>query len=94
MNAKTYLAILTIPALLIVGLLNVSQAQDMGSERELCLRDCRQWIEGDAGFGGVSRGIGDAQARMYARCVERCERKFWKEFDQRSRENADGDDSD
>jgi hypothetical protein len=75
-----------IVTLLLGGMVSLGNAQDMGSERELCLQDCRQWIGDYSGFGGRSRGIGDAQARLYARCVERCERKFWKEFDEEFRE--------
>ncbi len=59
------------------------QSDSPASERELCLDNCRQSIgeyKGGGG-GGRSRGFGDAQQRFYARCVERCERKFWKEFD-------------
>ncbi len=81
MSAKQHTTIIAAIFLLLVGLSSLSIAQGMGSERELCLQDCRQWISEYGGFGGGSRGIGDAQARLYARCVERCERRFWKEFD-------------
>ncbi|MDQ7783153.1 MAG: hypothetical protein RDU20_09750 [Desulfomonilaceae bacterium] len=53
--------------------------------RQACLDDCRQWIEGyvkKGRRGGSSR----FQARMYARCVARCERQFWKEWDREMKE--------
>ena len=50
--------------------------------REDCLEDCRQRFEG---YGHRGRGrrsrIGRYQARMYARCIAKCERMFWKEWD-------------
>ncbi|AFM22839.1 hypothetical protein [Desulfomonile tiedjei] len=57
------------------------ESDSPASERELCLQNCRQWIGEDRSGGGRGRGIYDSQMRLYARCVERCERKFWKEFD-------------
>lgn len=48
--------------------------------REDCLDNCRQGLEGYAGRGrrGKSHRF---RARMYARCVAKCERQFWKEWD-------------
>jgi len=45
-----------------------------------CLDDCRQWVEGfyRRGRGGKAYGF---RSRMYARCVAKCERQFWKEWD-------------
>jgi hypothetical protein len=86
MHDRYYALIVIALAFLIGWIASPGNAQDIGSERDICLQDCRQWIGQDAGFGGRSRGIGDVQARLYARCVERCERKFWKEFDEEFKE--------
>lgn len=48
--------------------------------REDCLENCRQWMEGLGRRGGRGRGYRH-RARMYARCVAKCERQFWKEWD-------------
>lgn len=46
-----------------------------GFDREGCELDCRsRW---DAWF-GTPRG---GQGRMYWRCLENCDRKFWREYD-------------
>ena len=57
--------------------------QEWASDRrEDCLENCRQWVEGYSRRGRGRRGGGHRfQARMYARCVARCERQFWKEWD-------------
>jgi hypothetical protein len=55
--------------------------QEWASDRrEDCLDDCRQWVEGyhRRGSGGKAYRF---RARMYARCVAKCERQFWKEWD-------------
>jgi hypothetical protein len=88
MNTKQQLIILGALAILISGLISLgnAQASDLGSERDLCLQDCRQWIGEFGGFKGGHRGRSDSQYRLYALCVERCERRFWKEFDNQFKE--------
>lgn len=48
-------------------------------QRADCLEDCRQWFEGYAQRGGRGKAYRH-RARMYARCVAKCERTFWKEW--------------
>ncbi|MGO9571414.1 MAG: hypothetical protein ACLP5H_28145 [Desulfomonilaceae bacterium] len=51
-----------------------------GFDRETCERDCREQY-------GVSFGPrDDPRARLYARCIQECERQFWKDFDSRTRD--------
>ncbi|MFH1117845.1 MAG: hypothetical protein V1792_28320 [Pseudomonadota bacterium] len=86
--------------LLLTGLMFLAQpAADVGhagtpeqimqewasDKREACLENCRQWVEGygDKGRHGKSSRF---QARMYARCVAECERRFWKEWDREMKE--------
>jgi len=55
-----------------------------GFDRETCLQECREMM-GDllfrGGRGGSIRGGYQDRYTMYARCVQECEKKFWKEFD-------------
>lgn len=63
---------------------------DEGFNRETCEINCRsyfgippygeeQW-SGGGGMGGGSRYL------IIAHCIEQCNKRFWKEFDQRMRE--------
>jgi hypothetical protein len=53
--------------------------------REDCLENCRQRFEGYGRRGrrGKSHRF---RARMYARCVAKCERQFWKEWDRQMKD--------
>ncbi|HMK34095.1 MAG TPA: hypothetical protein VK463_03435 [Desulfomonilaceae bacterium] len=51
-----------------------------GADRDACQQDCR---ERSGVFFGFPRG--DA-ARSYGRCIEDCNRKFWKDYDRNTRE--------
>ena len=48
--------------------------------REDCLFECRQWLESFRRRRPGGRG-NRFRNRMYARCVAKCERRFWKEWD-------------
>lgn len=54
--------------------------QEWATDRRTdCLNDCRQWVEGYYRRGRGGR-TSDFRARMYARCIAKCERQFWKEW--------------
>ncbi len=63
---------------------------DEGFDREYCLQECRSKYLGEPyGLQGRRGGRGNLErvrARMYFRCVQRCEREFWKEFDSETEE--------
>ncbi len=55
--------------------------QEWASDRrEDCLENCRQWFEGYSNRGRRGKAY-RFRARMYARCIAKCERQFWKEWD-------------
>jgi hypothetical protein len=49
-------------------------------DRGVCEQDCRDQ------YGGVFGSPDDPRARLYARCLQECERQFWKKFDRRTKE--------
>jgi hypothetical protein len=53
-------------------------------DRETCERDCRERY----GLEPYRRGRGGPRDDyyLYARCIQDCETKFWKEYDRRMRE--------
>lgn len=63
---------------------------DESFDRETCLQECREMM-GDlyfrGGRGGHIRGGYTDRYTMYARCVQECEKKFWKEFDRQFKDN-------
>jgi hypothetical protein len=49
-------------------------------DRDLCLQNCRDWISPYAwGF----RFRGGYSSEQYALCVQDCESRFWRRFDQK-----------
>jgi hypothetical protein len=55
-----------------------------GFDRESCERDCRERY----GMEPYRRGRGGHRDDyyLYARCIQDCETRFWKEYDRRMRE--------
>ena len=58
---------------------NVGLHQD-SFDRETCLQDCRER------YGPWAGGRDDPRGRLYAQCVQDCERQFWKDYDRRMRD--------
>jgi hypothetical protein len=51
-----------------------------GDDRDSCLQNCRAWVTPYAwGF----RFRGGYSADQYAQCVQDCESRFWRRFDQK-----------
>lgn len=74
-----------VAAALVAGLAGVAASQPtftlaqygVSNDRELCLQNCRDWISPYAW--GWRRGGG--YNYQYALCVQKCESRFWNEFD-------------
>ena len=58
---------------------NVDLYQD-SFDRGTCEQDCRE------AYGGVIGRSDDPRARLYARCIQECERQFWRDYDRRVRD--------
>lgn len=52
---------------------------DEGADRELCQQDCRERF-------GAFGGYDNPRARAYARCIQDCDRQFWRDYDRRFRD--------
>ena len=93
MDKKVMIVMAAVALMLFTGIATSSYAMapgivvqsEEGFDREDCLEECRLKYGGDMFFlqGGRQGGGGNwrIRARLYFRCVERCERAFWKEFD-------------
>jgi hypothetical protein len=71
-----------VESLLGVGAESLSGSVDLyqdSFDRETCERDCRE------AYGGWPGGSNDPRARLYARCIQDCERQFWQDYDRRMR---------
>jgi len=65
---------------------------DEGFDRETCEIRCRSiygippYGEEQWGGGGGGGGMGGSRYLIIARCIEECNKRFWKEFDEKMRE--------
>jgi hypothetical protein len=62
------------------SLRSMAEPLDAGTDREFCLQDCRER------FGPWGGGGDDPRGRLYARCVQDCERQFWQDYDRGMRD--------
>ena len=68
------------PGVVAESLFNTGLPLDAGSDREFCLQDCRER------FGPWGGGGDDPRGRLYARCVQDCESRFWQDHDRGMRD--------
>jgi hypothetical protein len=54
--------------------------QEQDFDRTVCQQDCVEK------YGGPSSGANTPRTRLYALCMQECERQFWKQFDRRTKE--------
>jgi len=63
---------------------------DEGFNRETCEINCRSYFGippyGEEQWSGGGGGMGGSRFLIIAHCIEQCNKRFWKEFDQRMRE--------
>ncbi len=65
---------------------------DEGFDRETCEIRCRSiygippYVEEQQAGGGGGMGSGYGRYLIIARCIEQCNKRFWKEFDHKMRE--------
>jgi hypothetical protein len=64
---------------------SLAQYGGASNDRELCLQNCREWVTPFAW--GWRRGGG--YNYQYARCVQDCESRFWKDFDRKMEQLED-----
>jgi hypothetical protein len=61
-----------------------------GFNRESCEINCRSYFGippyGEEQWSGGGGGTGGSRYLIIAHCIEQCNKRFWKEFDQRMRE--------
>jgi hypothetical protein len=86
--------ILIVVVLGVLGLLHVPSSAaplnlhqvSVGFDLEACQEECRIRYSYELYRGGGRGGGGSGVGAFYglARCVERCKRQFWKDFDQES----------
>jgi hypothetical protein len=51
--------------------------ESVDQDRTMCLRDCKDQFGIDMMFRGSG---GNSDWRLYFMCIDRCEKKFWKEW--------------
>jgi hypothetical protein len=63
---------------------------DEGFNRESCEINCRSYFGippyGEEQWSGGGGGMGGSRYLIIAHCIEQCNKRFWKEFDQKMRE--------
>jgi hypothetical protein len=59
----------------------VSSYESVEQDRAICLRDCREKFGYLPYWGGGGRGgVNEGNWRLYFKCIDDCEKKFWKEW--------------
>src|SRR5208283_382077 len=100
MDQKTWFSTITTIFLLFTGLIYCLQAESMigmegesggydnrlvpaSFDRESCERDCQERYGVEPYIRGINRQRNDYY--LYARCIQDCNTRFWKEYDRRMR---------
>ena len=64
--------------------------ESVEQDRALCLRDCREKFGYLPYWGGGGRGgVNEGNWRLYFKCIDDCEKKFWKEWQKEHDELGD-----